>query len=479
MNIDEISGGESDRLEFKRELTKDDGKWLKTVVAFANGRGGRILFGVAPDLSVPGMDDDLFGTQDAITDAMANRIRPFPPATVGVTTLEGKPIIVVEVAQGMQCPYYLKSKGETDGVYIRYDATTRQADEAILKELRLEGAGKSFDKTECRGLSVSDRDIAKLCQSMTRTARRNAKTDEQRREVKPVTPAQLVKWGVLLERGESVVPTWAYALLAGNTVFSPQVKCAVFRGTDRAFFADRREYSSPVQDQAEKAVRYILDKINLGARFNGVWREDVYEIPPDAIREIVVNAIVHRSYVNGEASPVTVALYDDRLEVTSPGGLPRGMTMEKMLDGYSECRNQALAAAFAYMNLIENWGSGMKRILGEVKAAGLRKPEFVEWPNALRINVFRRIEKGLEKGRGEKAGRPINRPINRPIKEALLEAIRKRPGVTRPQLMELVGKGRTAVTEALAALKDEGKIEHRGSKKAGGYHAADGQKVGG
>ncbi|MBR4611655.1 MAG: hypothetical protein IKO40_02970 [Kiritimatiellae bacterium] len=152
---------------------------------------------------------------------------------------------------------------------------------------------------------------------------------------------------------------------------------------------DRREFDSPVQDQVESAVQYVLEKINMGARFHGAYREDVYEIPPDSIREIIVNAIVHRSYVNAEASPVTVALYDDRLEVTSPGGLPRGMTLAKMLTGYSECRNKALASAFAYMNLIENWGSGVKRYVAEIKAAGLREPEFVEWPNAMRINIYR------------------------------------------------------------------------------------------
>ena len=162
MTIDEIEGGENDRLEFKRGLSKDDTRWLKTVVAFANGRGGRILFGVDSDLSIVGMGDDLFGAKDAIVDAVANRIAPMVPMTTGVTTMDGKPIIVLEVMQGMQCPYYLKSKGDTEGVYIRYDATTRQADDAILRELRIDGAGKSFDQGECRGLSVSTRDIEKL-----------------------------------------------------------------------------------------------------------------------------------------------------------------------------------------------------------------------------------------------------------------------------------------------------------------------------
>ena len=108
MTIDEIKGGENDRLEFKRGLSKDDTRWLKTVVAFANGRGGRILFGVDADLTVVGMGDDLFGAQDAIADAVANRIVPLVPMTTTVTTIDDKPIVVLEVMQGMQCPYYIK-----------------------------------------------------------------------------------------------------------------------------------------------------------------------------------------------------------------------------------------------------------------------------------------------------------------------------------------------------------------------------------
>ena len=389
MEIEEIKGGETDRLEFKRALSKDDAKWLKTVVAFANGRGGRIIFGVDSDRSVVGIGDDLFSVKDSIADAIANRIDPFPPADIAVTTLEGKPVIVVEVAQGMQCPYYLKAKGVREGVYVRYDATTRSADENILKELLIDGEGKSFDQQVCRGLKVSEKDIEKLCKRMRTVARRNAKNDEQRKAVKPVKKAQLVKWGVLVERGKELLPTWAYVLLTGNARLSPLVKCGVFKGEDRAIFVDRREFESPVQDQVESAVQYVLEKINMGAKFNGVYREDVYEIPPDSLRELIVNAVVHRLYIDAEASPITVALHPNRLEITSPGGLPRGMTVEKMMTGYSKCRNKAIAKAFAYMNLIENWGSGIKRCLKEFRAAGLSVPEVIDWGNAIRVNVYR------------------------------------------------------------------------------------------
>ena len=393
MNLEEeISQGEGEQLEFKRSLSKDDSKWLKTVVAFANGRGGKIVFGIETDGSIVGVTGSLFETKDAIADAVANRINPMPPISLSVTSLGDKPLIVLEVAQGMQCPYYLKSKGDSEGVYVRYDATTRQVDEDGLRELRLEGSGRSFDCLPCRGAKVTAKEIAALCKALYRTARENAKNDAQRDLIKPPTAAQLVKWGVLVERGGELRPTWAFILLAGRDEMQPKMKCGIFKGNDRSIFVDRRQFDAPVQEQAEKAYQYVLEKINLGARINGLYREDVYEIPPDAIREIIINAVVHRSYFNGDASPITVALYDNRLEITSPGGLVRGMTLEKMLNGSSDCRNRALAEAFAYMNLIENWGSGVKRYVASVKAAGLREPEFIVWSNAIRINLYRTDE---------------------------------------------------------------------------------------
>ncbi|WP_448914908.1 ATP-binding protein [Eubacterium ramulus] len=119
----------------------------------------------------------------------------------------------------------------------------------------------------------------------------------------------------------------------------------------------------------------------------GIYRQDVYEIPPDAIRELIINAMVHRSYL--DHGTIQVAVYDNRLEITSPGKLPMGQTMERMKEGYSKIRNEALAHAFAYMNLIEHWGSGVPRIIDKVKAAGLQEPEFIGGEVDLRINIYR------------------------------------------------------------------------------------------
>ena len=125
----------------------------------------------------------------------------------------------------------------------------------------------------------------------------------------------------------------------------------------------------------------------MGATIVGIYRQDIYEIPPDAIRELIINAMVHRSYL--DHGTIQVAVYDNRLEITSPGKLPMGQTVERMKEGYSKIRNEALAHAFAYMNLIEHWGSGIPRIIDKVKAAGLREPEFIGGEVDLRINIYR------------------------------------------------------------------------------------------
>lgn len=165
------------------------------------------------------------------------------------------------------------------------------------------------------------------------------------------------------------------------------IQCGVFKGNNRAIFIDKRELSGPIYEQIEEAYQFVLRNIHLGAKIEGVYRQDVYEIPPESIRELIINAALHRSYL--DRNNIQIAIYDNRLEVTSPGKLAMGQTMDKMKEGYSKIRNEALANAFSYMNLIEHWGSGIPRIISTVVDAGLREPEFIGGDIDLRINIYR------------------------------------------------------------------------------------------
>ena len=382
--------GESRRVEYKVAVPESSEKYMKTVVAFANTQGGRIVFGVDDKtLEVVGMDEEtIFQTMDALTNAISDSCEPRIVPNVTMQSVGDKTLIVVEILPGMMRPYYIRPKGMVNGTFTRVAGTSRLVSREMLKELILEGQNRFFDSEPCEGMTVTDDDIATLCASLKETAVRNTVEEKDKLAVKDVTPNVLRSWGVLTEREGKIVPTHAFALLTGRMPFQPVTQCGIFKGTTRGYFVDRREFDGPIQDQMEAAYQYVREKINRGMRLVGVYRQDVYELPIASVRELIANAVVHRSYL--ETGNIQVALFDDRLEVTSPGGLMTGVTIEQMKEGFSKPRNRALANAFAYMNLIEKWGSGIPNMIRDCKAYGLPDVEFRDFESAIRINMYRK-----------------------------------------------------------------------------------------
>ena len=274
------------------------------------------------------------------------------------------------------------------GTYIRSGATTRIIEEDyVLKELVLEGENKYFDQQICYGESISDAEIEKFCEWLEELARKNSETDTK---IKKVTKNTLLSWKVLEEKNGEIFPTNAYILLSGreNWEVSRKIQCGVFKGETRSIFVDKREFEGSIITQLEKAYKYVLEKINLSSDIVGIYRVDKYEIPPKSIRELIANAIIHRSYL--EPNDIQVALYDNRLEITSPGMLLSGVNIKRMKEGYSKLRNRAIASVFAYINIIEKWGSGIPRIMNEMREYGLQEPEFIAFENDFRVNLYRK-----------------------------------------------------------------------------------------
>ena len=232
-----------------------------------------------------------------------------------------------------------------------------------------------------------------------------------------------------------------------------------------------------------EAFQFVLRNIHLGATIVGIYRQDVYEIPPDAIRELIINAMVHRSYL--DHGTIQVAVYDNRVEITSPGKLPMGQTMERMKEGYSKIRNEALAHAFAYMNLIEHWGSGIPRIIDKVKAAGLREPEFIGGEVDLRINIYRgqvdtnnatinandakKDISGVENGvNGNESGtNGVEVPLNKEQMqlEKLLKIIKNNPSATQAYYAEEMGVSKRTVSRMFASLQENGRLVQNGTTR--------------
>lgn len=166
----------------------------------------------------------------------------------------------------------------------------------------------------------------------------------------------------------------AFVLLTSDYFSFSKTQCAVFKGTERTVFLDKKEFTGPIYKQIEDAVDFVLRNIRLGAKIDGLVRKEQFELPIEAIREMIVNAHCHRYFL--DESCVQVAIYDDRLEVTSPGGLYNGITYEEVMNGHSRIRNKAIANVFGQMGFVEAWGSGIKRIVKSSKEYAFKNQVF-------------------------------------------------------------------------------------------------------
>lgn len=474
MAEDTLLVGESKNIEYKVTVPDKSEKYMKTVVAFANGRGGKLVFGIDDKtLDIVGMDtDNIYETIDAITNAISDACEPTIRPDVAMQTVKDKTVIVVEILPGAQRPYYIKSRGMFDGTYVRVSGTTRHVEGYMLKELILEGQNRYFDSEICQNMTVSDSQIEELCKSMKSTAMENTWQDSEKAKIKDITPNVLISWGVLKEAEGKVYPTNAFALLTGRMPQQPAIQCGVFKGTSRAHFVDRREFEGSIQEQMEAAYQYVLEKINMGMTIKGMYRQDVYELPTDSIREIIANAVAHRSYL--EPGNIQVALFDDRLEVTSPGMLMNNVTISKMMEGYSKLRNPAIARAFAYMKIIEKWGTGIPRLFETCEEYGLPRPELIDFDGDFRVNMYRKVETNREANTETNIETVTNTETNTEMHstdaemaDKIVKIMKEQPAITVKKIAEQLGLSVSGVRYHINKMKKDGIVEHIGASKKG------------
>lgn len=484
MTIEEILAGESKNIEFKVQRPDKSIKYMKTVVAFANGKGGQIVFGIDDKtrevVGVP--EDKVFQEIDAITNAISDSCEPMIIPDVYLQNINDKPVIVAEIRAGRQKPYYIKADGLENGVYIRVSGTTRPADRDMSRELYYECDARSFDSVIRRDVEVTDEDIKNLCEQMKEVAIANSKSNLQRSSVKDVTKNVLLSWGILKkDENEKIYPTNAYVYLTGQGGLRSMIQCAVFKGTTRTVFLDRRNYEGSLWEQVDEAVQFVLRNIRMGCRLEGIYRQDIYELPPDSIRELIVNAVMNCSYI--QASNIQVAIYDDRLEITSPGGLLPGVTIDLMKEGFSKIRNRSLANAFVYMNLVEAWGSGIPKLMQAMQEYGLREPEFIDMEVAFRINLYRDqnetdyhfdmngIGKNADKmpESADKVPESADKVLINVQEKNIYDYIQKNNSITTAQAAECAGVKQRRAREILSKMVKKGLLKKCGASRSTVY----------
>lgn len=451
--------GESKTLEFKAALSSKSESYLKTVVAFANTDGGRLIFGIDDkSRQVVGVEkDDVFKIMDAIANAVSDSCAPKIVPDISFETIEDKTVVLVDIAAGFNRPYMLKSGGLDKGVYVRVGATSRPADTEQIREMMLDGSNQSWDEQICRSYALTDRAVKKLCSDINRY-----RTEKDGQNAPKTTKETLIGWGVLKQDKTEVLPTNAFALLTDNPFGQAKIQCAVFKGESKSVFLDRKEYEGSLCRLLEDAYQYVLRNIRMGAVIEGLIRQDKFELPPAAIREMICNAICHRSYM--DEGMIQVSVFDDRLEVSSPGALCRGLTLKDALKGRSKPRNKVIAEVFSRMGIIEKWGTGLQRIVDLAKQEGLKEPVFENNDSFFRVILYRGKEEAAQTT--DQTIQTTDQTVQT-TEQKIINAIAEKPTITRKELAEKTGLSESGIKWQLDKLKKEQKILRAGGTFGG------------
>ena len=353
---------ESKTLEYKREYI-DEIKY--TVVAFANTDGGKLYIGIEDNEQVCGVadpDDTMLRIANIIRDSIRPDVTMF--TEVSVMEIEGKPVVVVQVQRGTARPYYLAAKGvRPEGVYVRQGSSSVPASETAILNMIRETSGDRYE------------DARSLNQQLTFDAAASYFT---RKEI-PFGEKQMRSLNMI---GEDGTYTNLAMLLSDQCVHT--IKLAVFEGSKKTVFRDRRELTGSLLNQLEEAFSYIDQFNHTRAEFKGLERMDNLDYPTEALREVLLNAVVHRDYAI--SSSTLISIFDDRIEFVSIGGLVRGISYEDIMLGVSVLRNQHLANVFYRLKLIEAYGTGMLKI-NESYADSKCKPSIEVTSNAFKVTL--------------------------------------------------------------------------------------------
>lgn len=353
---------ENKTTEFKREYM-DDIKYA--VVAFANTEGGKIYIGMSDDGSVYGVENT-DATMLRVTNMIRDSIRPDVTmfTECAVETVKEKSVVVLTVQRGTARPYYLAGKGiRPEGVYVRQSASSVPASETAILNMIKETSGDRYE------------DARSINQQLTFENAENyfAKHhlpfgEQQKRTLNIIGPD-----GTYTNLG---------MLLSDQCVHT--IKLAVFEGSKKSIFRDRRELSGSLLTQLEDAYSYMDQFNHTRAEFEGLNRIDRRDYPSEALREALLNAITHRDY--SFSGSTLISVFDDRIEFVTIGGLVRGLTFNDIMLGVSALRNQNLANVFYRLNLIEAYGTGILKI-NESYADCTVKPRFEITDNAFKITL--------------------------------------------------------------------------------------------
>jgi len=370
-----LSRPEGKTLEFKRDLSSPEGV-LKAIAAFANTSGGIIVLGVEDGTKKVKGVSDVLAEEERLASLIADSISPKLVPSMEVMPWRKTQVLAVEIYPSPNRPHYLNRLGPVEGVFVRVGSTNRRADSFLIEEMRRYNQVSSFDEQPMPDLNSEAIDF--------RVA------SEFFKPIRKLTLHGLQSLKVTASYQGRVVPT-----IGGVLLFSPSrlnhfpdawVQVGRFAGSDRRRILDSTEVRSYLPGAAEEVITFLRKHMTREAVIGSVKRTDLWTFPVVAVREAIMNAIVHADYAQ-HGAPIRVALFDDRLEIENPGLLPFGLTIEDIQKGISKLRNRVIGRVFQELGLIEHWGSGIQRMTAACHDRGLDTPKFEEIGTHFRVTL--------------------------------------------------------------------------------------------
>jgi predicted HTH transcriptional regulator len=421
-----LAAPEGKTLEFKRDLSSPR-PLLKTLVAFSNTAGGKLVLGVGDDKQIVGVADPL-AEEERLCNLIADSIAPRLVPNIEMITVEGKTLLIAEVFLSGSRPHFLRAEGPENGVFVRLGSTNRQADRELVGELRRSVEGQSFDELPMPGLNAKDLDLEAAADLFD--------------GIRDLDEKGILTLKLLHKDQGAFVPTKGAVLLFGKDRIAhfpdAWIQCGRFTGTDKSVIFDHIELHDPLPRAVESIMLFLKKHAMRGADLSGIRRKDVWSIPLTILREVVINALVHSDY-SQRGAPIRIAFFDDRIEVENPGILVPGLTIEDMKQGVSRIRNPVIARVFRELKLIEQWGSGVRRIFKEAEEQKLPTPEIVEIGMRVRFSVP--LVQSIQVNEGAKPGAQVAGQVAGQV-ERLLKMLGD-DAKSRKELMDALGlKGR-------------------------------------
>ena len=429
---------ETNRIENKEQLNDD---FEQEVIAFLNYKEGGIIYvGINKNGQVVGVENtDLIQLQ--IKDRIKNNIQPSTLGLFDVTveTIDNKEVIKVIISSGTEKPYYLRRKGRTpEGCYIRIGSSKERMTERMIEEMFARRIKNSLKEIESPRQDLTFRQL-----KIHYEGNGMILNDNFARNLNLLTDEGKYNYN-------------AYLLADENNI---SIKLVKYLGTSKMELIENQEYGYCC---LITATQRILDRLTaentVYAKIEYNGRKEVEMIDSKALKEAVINAMVHSDYTL-TTTPI-IELYSDRIEITSGGGLPQGLSQEEFLEGVTAPRNKELIRVFKDVDLIENIGSGVLRILDAYD-----KSCFKFMDHFLRVS-FKYKENPFEYDGDKPKNDKINDKINDKEKQILIELM-KNPNLTIPEINKITKISTATISRCLKQLQDKKLIERVGSNKSG------------